>query len=158
MYKKIHSGFLWKSSPQHFWHQGLFCFCFCFLRERGREAEREREKHRYARDTLMSCFSHAPNWGPGPQPRHVPWLGIEPATFWVAGWHSIHWGTPVRATPGSGLKEDHFSTDWGWGDGLGMIQMHYIQAHILLCSLVPNRPGLVLVHGPEVGNPCSRRW
>ena len=34
-----------------------------------------------------------------------------------------------------------------------MIQEHYIQAHLLLCGLVPYRPGLVLVHGPEVGDP-----
>ena len=41
-----------------------------------------------------SCGSH---WGPGPQPRHVPWLGIELATFWFSGQHSIHWPTPARA-------------------------------------------------------------
>ena len=26
-----------------------------------------------------------PNWGPEPQPRHVPWLGIKPGTFPLAG-------------------------------------------------------------------------
>ena len=26
----------------------------------------------------------SPYWGPGLQPRHVPWLGIEPATLWFA--------------------------------------------------------------------------
>ena len=26
------------------------------------------------------------HWGPGPQPRHVPWLGIELATLWFAAW------------------------------------------------------------------------
>ena len=35
--------------------------------------------------------------GPGPQPRHVPWLGTEPATLWFAGQHSIYWVTPTRA-------------------------------------------------------------
>ena len=34
---------------------------------------------------------------PGPQPRHVPWLGIEPANLWFAGPRSIHWATPARA-------------------------------------------------------------
>ena len=45
----------------------------------------------------LGCPSHAPNRGPGPQPRHVPWLGIKPATFWFTGRHSIHWATPARA-------------------------------------------------------------
>ena len=50
--------------------------------------------------------------------------------------------------------EDNFSTDGVREDGFGMIQVHYIQAHLLLCSPIPNRPGLVLVCGPEVGEPC----
>ena len=37
---------------------------------------------------------YAPDWGPGPQPRCVPWLGIEP---WLTGWCSIYWATPSRA-------------------------------------------------------------
>ena len=55
------------------------------------------------KDTLM-CERNidwlplaCPNWGPGLQPRHVPWLGIKPATFWLEGWHSIHWVTSARA-------------------------------------------------------------
>ena len=55
-----------------------------FLRERGREGERGRET------LVCGCLSHAPYWGPGPQPRHVPRLGIEPVTFQFTGWHSIH--------------------------------------------------------------------
>ena len=31
------------------------------------------------------------------QPRHVPWLGIKPATFQIAGPHSIHWATRAMA-------------------------------------------------------------
>ena len=34
--------------------------------------------------------------GTGPQPRHVPWLGIELATLWLVGRNSIHWATPAR--------------------------------------------------------------
>ena len=34
-------------------------FLFIF-RERGREGEREGEKHRCERETLIGCFSHAP--------------------------------------------------------------------------------------------------
>ena len=47
--------------------------------------------------------------------------------------------------------EDNFSL--GQGVGFKMIQGHYVRAHLLLCGLVPNRPGPVPVHGPEVGDP-----
>ena len=33
---------------------------------------------------MCGCLSHGPHCGPGPQPRHVPWLGIEPVTLWFA--------------------------------------------------------------------------
>ena len=46
---------------------------------------------------MCGCPSHAPYWGPGPQPRHVPWQGTEPVIVWFAGWHSIHWAIPARA-------------------------------------------------------------
>ena len=53
--------------------------------ERGRDGEREGEKHQRV------VASHMPPYlGPGPQPRHVPQLGIELATLWFAGQHSIH--------------------------------------------------------------------
>ena len=48
-------------------------------------------------ENINSCLSHGPNWGPCLQPRHVPWPGIEPATFWISGWHSFQWATPARA-------------------------------------------------------------
>ena len=59
-------------------------------REDGREKERERNINVWL---PLVC----PNCGPDPQPRHVPWLGIEPVTFWFAGQHSMHWATPARA-------------------------------------------------------------
>ena len=40
---------------------------------------------------MCGCLLHVPYWGPGLQPRHVPWLEIEPATLWFTGQHSIHW-------------------------------------------------------------------
>ena len=80
---------VWLSNAFYFLRIYLFSF-----RERGREGEREGEKHRCVRDTWISCLSHNPNWGPGPQPRHVPWLGIEPVTFLFTDQHSDHWGTP----------------------------------------------------------------
>ena len=49
------------------------------------------------RETWVACLSHGPTWAPGPQPRHVPSLGIKPATFWFAGQHPTHWATTVRA-------------------------------------------------------------
>ena len=50
------------------------------------------------RETSMcDCLIRAPYWGHGLQPRHVPWMGIERATLWLACWHSSHWATPARA-------------------------------------------------------------
>ena len=63
----------------------------CSLSFREREREREREKHR-------SVASHiCPNWELNLQPRYVPWLGIEPTTFWCMGWHSNQPSNPARA-------------------------------------------------------------
>ena len=45
---------------------------------------------------MCGCLSHTPYWGPGPQPRHVPWLGIEPVTLLFAGPSSIHLTTLAR--------------------------------------------------------------
>ena len=42
---------------------------------------------------FLSC---TPHWGPGMQPRRVPWLGIKPAILWFTGPCSIHWATPAR--------------------------------------------------------------
>ena len=58
--------------------------------------------------------------------------------------------SPTFLAPGTSSMEDSFSTDWGRVDGFRMIQAHYIQVYLLLCGPVPNRPGLVPVHGPEV--------
>ena len=39
-----------------------------------------------------------PLLGNGLQPRRMPWLGLEPATLWFPGWHSIHWATSARTS------------------------------------------------------------
>ena len=50
-------------------------FYLLIFREKGRKREREGEKHQCV------VASHVPfHRGPGPQPRHVPWLEIEPET------------------------------------------------------------------------------
>ena len=56
------------------------------FRERGRKGEREGEEHWWKRKTRMG---HLPQ-GSGdctlnPQPKHVPWLGIEPSAFRFMG-------------------------------------------------------------------------
>ena len=78
---------------------------YFFILERGREGEKEGEKHQCTRETLIGCLSYAPSQGPGPQSRHVPWLGIELAIFRFAGQCPTHWATPVRAVV-------NFSTAW----------------------------------------------
>ena len=69
----------------------LFFVCFNdFIYLLGRGEGRERNINVWL---PLTC----PQQGPGPQPRHVPWLGIEPPTLWFAGKHSIHWVAPARA-------------------------------------------------------------
>ena len=58
-------------------------FYLFIFRERGREGERGRGT------SMCGCLLCAPNWGPGPQPRPVPWLGIEPAILWFEVWRSV---------------------------------------------------------------------
>ena len=56
------------------------------------------EGRKRGRETSMcGCLLHAPYRGPGPQPRRVPSLGIEPVIFWFTGQRSTHWATPARA-------------------------------------------------------------
>ena len=85
---------------------GLFKRFYLFL-DRGEGIKRGRET------SMCGSFSCAPYWRPGPKPKHVPWLGIELATPWFAGWHSIHRATPARVpkcllerTAAAGLEPD----------------------------------------------------
>ena len=51
---------------------GTFFLGFIYLLlERGEEREKGRETS-MCRSYVISCLSHAPNWGSGLQPRHVP--------------------------------------------------------------------------------------
>lgn len=66
---------------------------------------------------------------------------------------------PNILAPGAGFVEDDFSTDGvRRGDGLGMVQMHYMQAHLLLCDPMPNRPSLVPAGSLDVGDHYSKSW
>ena len=78
---------LWTLLFYSFW-KILFIY---FYREGKGRRKRGRET------SMCGCLSHAPYWGPGLQPRHVPWLGIELETLWFTGRHPIHWATPARA-------------------------------------------------------------
>ena len=68
------------------------CMYLFFLEREGKSG---RKKRRVI--SVCGCLLHSPNWGHGLQPRHVPWLGIEPVTLWFTSQHSIHWATPARA-------------------------------------------------------------
>ena len=58
------------------------------FRDRGRWG-RERDSHMDMREKHWSvAFRTCPYWGQNPQPRYVPWPGIEPTTFWCTRWHS----------------------------------------------------------------------
>ena len=68
-------------------------FYLLICRQRGREGERKGERE----TSMCGWLSHTLYWGPGPQPRHVPWLGIKQASLPFSGQYSVHWATPVRA-------------------------------------------------------------
>ena len=69
----------------------FFFFRYYLFTNRGKGRERGRET------SMCGCLSCAPYWGPGLQPRHVPWPGIELATPWSAVQHWIHWASPTTA-------------------------------------------------------------
>ena len=56
--------------------------------ERGKGREREREKNIDVKERHWSIASHThDDQGLNSQLRHVPWLGIEPLTFWFMRWY-----------------------------------------------------------------------
>ena len=56
----------------------LFFQRFYFFLERGEGREKERERNINVREKYRSVSSHTcPNQGLNPQPRHVPWPGID---------------------------------------------------------------------------------
>ena len=85
MYMHAHGWWWWSCSG----FISFFRFLFIFRKGKG-------EKKRQRKTSMCGCLLCTPHQGPGPQPRHVPWLGIEQATFWFTGRCSIHWTTPAR--------------------------------------------------------------
>ena len=78
------------------WLSILFLDCIYLFLEREEEGEKG-EKHQCERETLIGCLLLAHNWGPGPQLRHVSWLGNKRVTVRFTGRHSSHWAVPARA-------------------------------------------------------------
>ena len=93
-------------------------YLFTFGRGKGREKERERNINVWEKHRSVSCLSHAPNQGPGPQPRHEPCLGIKLMTLWFLGRLSIHWATPQ-----------------------GSMDIFYVFVHVFLNNAVSKRLG-----------------
>ena len=89
-------------SPHHWPCPHLFIILFFKILFIYLYLERGKGGRKRGREISMcGCLWCVPYWGPGPQPRHVPWLGIEPVTLWFTGWCSIHWATPARAVHNS---------------------------------------------------------
>ena len=94
----------------HFTSLGLSFFLFYFSllkkfyvfisQDKRREGERKGEIHQCAREMSIGCLLYTPYWRPGPQPRHVPWQGIELTTFQFAG----QWFPTEPQQPGLGLS------------------------------------------------------
>ena len=93
--KLVIGSFIMKTCPlvHHILCRGFFLFkdfIYLFL-EKGEARKKGRET------SLCGCLLNAPYWGPGWQPRHVPYLGNKPMTLWLVGQHSIHSLIPARA-------------------------------------------------------------
>ena len=73
-------------------------FIYLILERREEEGEREGEKINVWELHQSVALSQAPNWRPGPQPRHVLCPGTELAPFWFTGQHSIYWTILARAS------------------------------------------------------------
>ena len=69
----------------------FFKILFIYFRQRGMEGKRE------GNINVRLPLTHPPHWEPGLQPKHVPWLGIEPEALGFAVWRSTHWATPAKA-------------------------------------------------------------
>ena len=102
---------------KHFWKD----FTYVLL-ERGDRRERGRET------SMCGCLPHAPYWGPGQQPRHVPWLGIKLAILWFASTQSFE---PNQPGPPSNI----FKCSIQWH--LSIHKHHCATMHLQNCFHIP---------------------
>ena len=111
-----------------------FCMCWLLFVKDFIYLFFERREGRIKRGTeasMCGCFSHPPYWGPGPQPRPVPWLGNWTCNPSVCRPVSIHWATPARADC---WLLFNIRKDWGnrsiWQTNSWLKKIHHLQLHI----------------------------
>ena len=75
-----------------------FIYLFIFREREGREKERERNIYVSGNTDMLPLIALQPGTRPSPQPRHVPWLRFEVATFQFVGWGSTNWAMLVMAS------------------------------------------------------------
>ena len=76
------------------WEHTSFLNFYLFILEGGEGREKERERNSDVREKhWLAAFCTHSNQAPKPPPRHVPWLGIKPVTFRLAGHCPINWAT-----------------------------------------------------------------
>ena len=98
-------------------------FIYLFLK-RGEEKEKEMGRNINVWLPLM-----CPYWGPGVQPRHVPWLGKETVTLWFAA----HTQSTELHQPGPGF---HFNIYLKNSDPVVFcLLQHSLNCGSLLCCL-----------------------
>ena len=116
-------------------------FIYLFIFREGKGGRKRGRETWYVRETMIHCLCHAPNWGPGPQPKYVPWLGIELVTFQFPGRHSCLWATSARTElPGiflikdsdlvTGFRKQRWISvsvplEWGWKANTGEFYTYY---------------------------------
>ena len=59
----------------------LCCKILLIFRKKRKEGESGKEISMFKRNIDQLLLVGPPSWGPGPQLRQVPWLGIEPVAF-----------------------------------------------------------------------------
>ena len=109
----------------------LIFYLFTF-RARGREGERQGEKQQCVRATSIHCLSHAPYWGPGLQPRHVPWPGINPAHLLVLS-PGLHLLSHTSQGSSSFLSEVCLETHCDFGHAHFSLYFQVVSFVVSLC-------------------------
>ena len=80
--------FIWIWSIFFFLKDFIYLFIYLFILEKGKGRRKRGKKHVLEKHRVVASRM-PPTRAPGPQPRHVSWLGIEPTTLQPTGWHSM---------------------------------------------------------------------